>query len=319
MTEDMTELRACPVCGAADIVHWFTGFTNRDPADKATWPVAQCQACTHGFMNPQPGPHVLGRYYTAEYAPYAERHGAEADDEHIVAEARATGEFRHAPITAGKRVLDLGCGGGWFLNICRKLGADVFGIEPSQHGYDITASQNIPVFRGDLASYLASHGGTQFDVITSSHVFEHIPDPVAALRGLRELLAPGGVVVISVPNARSRCAQALRQTWHNTDLPYHLHHFSAQSFAKAAELAGLAVTEMGTTSLPKATLSSAAQMLRRKYYIPTRVAQRLIGLKRAHTMARADDANAVGEALLARFVCAASQKQGNSAATEMIS
>jgi SAM-dependent methyltransferase len=119
-------------------------------------------------MNPQPGPTVLDRYYTAEYDPYSERHGAEAEDALIVAEAKRAGEFRHAPIAAGKRVLDLGCGGGWFLTICRQLGADVFGIEPSRHGYAITAKQNIPVFHGDLAAYLATHSGAQFDVITST-------------------------------------------------------------------------------------------------------------------------------------------------------
>ena len=301
MADSMIELSQCPVCVSPRISHWFDGFTNRDPSDGVTWPVFRCAACGHGFMNPQPCAAILDRYYTAKYTAYNPHHGADADDARAIADARQSGEFRHAPISSGKRVLDLGCGGGYFLSICRQLGAEVFGIEPSAYGYDITAQQNIPVFHGDLAAYLASHGGTRFDVITANHVLEHIPDPVRALAGLKTLLAPGGTIVITVPNARSRFAEQLRTVWYNTDLPFHLHQFSAQSLTKAAELAGLAVNEMSTTSLPHATAASFSQLMRCKYYIPGKLTHRLLSVSRAVAMAKKDDARGQGEALLARF------------------
>ena len=105
----------------------------------------------------------------------------------------------------------------------------------------------------------------------------------------------------ATPNARSRFANELRTEWYNTDLPFHLHQFSAQSLTKAAELAGLTINEMGTTSLPSATAASFSQLLRRKYYIPGKLTHRLLSPARATAMAKKDDARAEGEALLARF------------------
>jgi 2-polyprenyl-3-methyl-5-hydroxy-6-metoxy-1,4-benzoquinol methylase len=298
----MKDLSACPICGSTQTSFRFNGFSHRKRDDGMTWPVFSCLDCDHGFMNPQPGPDVLDRYYTADYDPYTERHGADEEDAAIVAEAREKGEFRQIPIPDGKRVLDFGCGGGFFLSICRKLGADVQGIEPSVHGAAVTKGQGIPVFNGHLDAFLAAHGEQRFDVITSSHVIEHVPDPVATLHGLKQLLAPGGTMVIAVPNARSMFANALGPEWYSVDLPFHIHQFSAKSLSKTADLAGLTTNEMGTTSLPSSTGASLRLLWRRKYLVPQKVSVRMPWMDGyARRLAAQQDKRAEGEALLARF------------------
>ncbi len=297
-----TELRECPICASEQISFRFNGFTNRNRADGMIWPVFSCQECDHGFVNPQPGPHVLDRYYSVDYEPYTERHSADEADDAIIREARRSGEFRHIPIPTGKRVLDFGCGGGFFLSICQKLGADVQGIEPSVHGAAVTAGQAIPVFNGHLEDYLSAHGTERFDVITSNHVIEHVPDPVAALRGLKQLLAPGGMIIIAVPNARSMFANALGAEWYSVDLPFHIHQFCSQSLAKAAGLAGLVTNAIGTTSLPASTAASLRLLWRRRYMIPQKISVRIPGMASYATRtASAQDARDEGEALLAQF------------------
>jgi 2-polyprenyl-3-methyl-5-hydroxy-6-metoxy-1,4-benzoquinol methylase len=160
---------------------------------------------------PPADPEELTRYYSETYEAYDEKHGAEGDDAAVIARAKGEGEFRHIPLPTGKRVLDFGCGGGYFLGICRKLGAMVQGIEPSPHGAALTRRQGIPVFEGSLEEYLATHGSERFDIITSNHVIEHVPDPVATLAGLRQLLAPDGMMTIAVPNASSTFRLAARR------------------------------------------------------------------------------------------------------------
>lgn len=294
-------IKACPICGSSRISLKFNGFTNRNPADGKVWPVFGCDECGHGFINPQPDAETLNEYYSSTYEAYDESHGSEGDDASVVDAAIRSGEFRHIPIPKGKRVLDFGCGGGFFLRICRELGADVQGIEPSPHGAEITREQAIPVFEGSLESFLVAHGDERFDVITSNHVIEHVPDPVSTLAGLRRLLAPGGIMTIAVPNATSTFAKELGSEWYSVDLPFHLHQFSASSLRMAANRAGLEIQDLGTTSLPSSTRASLQLLLRRKYGIPQRLTQRLPLRRYSERLATRQDAEARGEALLARF------------------
>lgn len=297
----MPTMRQCPICLSSELAFRFNGFTNRKPADGKVWPVSECRDCGHGFMNPQPEPDVLDAYYDAAYEPYQEDHGATQDDAAIVARAIKEGEFRHIPLPAGKKVLDFGCGGGFFLRICRNLGAEVQGIEPSPHGAAATRRQGIPVFNGTLEQFLEHHADARYDVITSNHVLEHVPHPVRTLAGLRSLLAPGGSMTICVPNAQCTFAQELRAEWYSTDLPFHLHQFSSRSLAAAARAAGLSC-EIGTTSLPSSTGASLSLLLRRKYFIPRRLTGQLPFFRLlSERLAVRHDREGRGEALLARF------------------
>jgi 2-polyprenyl-3-methyl-5-hydroxy-6-metoxy-1,4-benzoquinol methylase len=294
-------MSACPICQLSATRLRFNGFTNRDPSDGKVWAVQECPGCGHGWIDPQPTAEELTRYYSETYEAYDAQHGAESDDATVIAKAKASGEFRHIPLPAGKRVLDFGCGGGYFLNICRQLGAEVFGIEPSPHGAALTRKQGIPVFEGSLDEYLAKHGGERFDVITSNHVIEHVPDPVATLRGLRSLLAEGGTMTIAVPNADSTSARQLGAEWHSTDLPFHLHQFSAKSLRHAVAAAGLTVADLSTTTMPGGVAHTLQMVMRRRFKVPQRLSQRLPLQTLGKRIAAKQDAEKRGEALLARL------------------
>jgi 2-polyprenyl-3-methyl-5-hydroxy-6-metoxy-1,4-benzoquinol methylase len=295
-------MATCPICSSSATRLRFEGRTNRNPADGRVWVVYECEHCAHGFINPQPSAATLKEYYSSSYEAYDDQHGAEADDAEVIARAKAAGEFRHIPIPAGKKILDFGCGGGFFLRICRELGAQVQGIEPSPFGAEITRKQNIPVFEGSLDDFLEQNGDQRFDVITSNHVLEHVPNPIQTLEGLRSLLAPGGVMTITVPNATSAFAKLLGKDWYNTDLPFHLHQFSAMSLRCAAERAALTTQYLGTTSLPAGSAASLRLVLRQKFMVPQRLSVRLPGIERlGASIAARHDRKARGEALLARF------------------
>jgi len=101
-----------------------------------------------------------------------------------------------APLVHGKRYLDFGCGAGAVLLAARAQGAEAAGVELNQqHREALTGEHGVRVTR-DLAELEGS-----FDVVSLFHVLEHLKDPVAALRGIRERLAPGGQLVVEVPHA----------------------------------------------------------------------------------------------------------------------
>jgi len=253
-------------------------------------------------MNPQPSWADLEPYYNDLYSAYEPTHGAQGSDEEEIERAKTTGLIRHIALPTSLRILDVGCGGGQFLRLCKKLGAIEQGVEPSKHAAEIARRQGLNVFHGTLEEHIAkAQPDTQFDVITANHVIEHTPDPVATLGAMKKLLAPKGYIWIAVPNAAYPIARALKGHWHSSDLPYHLMHFSPSSIKDAGHRAGLIVRSQRTLSEPQFVAGSLSQFLRRRFYVPSRVA-RSLGLSHfARWYSRRVDAKGTGECLLTEF------------------
>jgi len=280
--------------------------------DARQWNVDRCETCSHGFMNPQPSWDDLAAYYSDDYGPYDPAHGAVISDDEVVAEARRSGEFRHLKIAPGDRILDVGCGAGFFLRIAARLGAIVQGVEPSEVGAERARASGLTVFTGGLEDYAAKYAGKPFDIITANHVLEHVPDPVATLSVIKSLLAPGGFVWIAVPNADCRFNRILKGKWHSTDLPYHVMQFVPRSLALAGKRAGLEVQSLTTYSLPQGIATSIRQVLRARFLIPMRLLLRLGFLESyfAPRVARRLDSECRGEAILVRFGAYSEPKSG---------
>lgn len=255
-------------------------------------------------MNPQPSWTDLESYYNNAYEAYDPMHGSQTHDDQEIEKARRTGVFRHIPVPTGKRLLDVGCGAGFFLRISQKLGAIAEGVEPSEYAAGVSQKQGLRVFQGTLEAYVAKAlAKAQFDIITANHVLEHVPDPVHTLGLMRGLLAPGGFVWIAVPNADYPICRVLKGLWHSTDLPYHLMQFSPPSIAEAGRRAGLRVRRQSTESLPLNVSASLRQYLRYRWKLPQRLTQRIGILDAASKWyARRVDARVAGEAILTEFV-----------------
>lgn len=116
---------------------------------------------------------------------------------------RAEAVYAFLGIGPEHRVLDLGCGRGFYLNFTRRLypEADVVGIELDRPLLDI-ARRQVPGARVLCGSaYDLPFADASFDRIIFSEVIEHIPDDEAALREVARVLKPGGIVAITTPHA----------------------------------------------------------------------------------------------------------------------
>jgi SAM-dependent methyltransferase len=133
------------------------------------------------------------------------------------------------PLPATGRALDVGCGNGPTLRALADAMADwaLYGHEISDASADALAA--IPGFKklytGDPADI-----DDRFDLITLSHSLEHIPEPVQALAALRSKLAPGGHLVVEVPN--------VRQNIYDLVVADHRSHFDPLTLAATARRAG---------------------------------------------------------------------------------
>jgi SAM-dependent methyltransferase len=134
------------------------------------------------------------------------------------------------------RYLDVGCGSGGSLAVAAALGWRAAGIEVDTAAADRARRFTPDVYAGDILSAPFPPGS--FDVVSAFHVLEHVPDPVAVVRRMLEWLAPGGLVVIEVPNAGGLGASIFGPAWSGLELPRHLSHFTPRTLGRAVELAG---------------------------------------------------------------------------------
>lgn len=107
---------------------------------------------------------------------------------------------------AGKRVLDIGCGGGILSDSMARKGADVTGIDLSTKALKVAqlhaleaGTQNVS-YREISAEALAQEQPAGFDVVTCMEMLEHVPDPASVVRACSTLVRPGGWVFFSTIN-----------------------------------------------------------------------------------------------------------------------
>ena len=109
-----------------------------------------------------------------------------------------------APL-AGKKVIDIGCGGGILAESMAKKGADVTGIDLSDKALkvaDLHSLESGVQVRYELiaAEDMAAREAGQYDVVTCMEMLEHVPDPGAIVRAAATLVKPGGQVFFSTLN-----------------------------------------------------------------------------------------------------------------------
>jgi 2-polyprenyl-3-methyl-5-hydroxy-6-metoxy-1,4-benzoquinol methylase len=132
--------------------------------------------------------------------------------------------------TESKKLLDIGCGTGDFLQVAKKNHWTVSGIEPNEQARTIANSKtNNVVCDTEQLEKLKEH---TFDVITLWHVLEHLPNLETQFSQFKTLLKPNGILIIAVPNYKSFDAKHYKNFWAAFDVPRHLWHFSQSSIAK---------------------------------------------------------------------------------------
>lgn len=106
---------------------------------------------------------------------------------------------------AGKRVLDVGCGGGILSESMAARGADVTGIDLSEKALSVARLHLLESGRNvryvlQSAEDHARETASQYDVVTCMEMLEHVPDPASTIRACATMVRPGGTVFFSTLN-----------------------------------------------------------------------------------------------------------------------
>ena len=249
MTLDpILERVSCNVCGADDV---DTVYSPRYPAEardlvrtfRASGDellidrLVRCRRCGLEYINPRPRAKAIVDAYSR------------GDDPAYVSQVDArqrTFDRALAQIEGlrpgGWRLLDVGTAAGAFLAAARERGWTVEGCEPNRWLADWGSRHyGLNIRAGEL--FDQPFVAASFDVVTLWDVIEHTPDPARVIGRARELVRPGGLLIVNYPDRGSWLARLLGRRW-----PFlssvHLYYFTRDTITRLLERHGFGVLMM---------------------------------------------------------------------------
>jgi SAM-dependent methyltransferase len=197
-----------------------------DSGDQYLHGRVRCSRCGVATTSPWPSDAQLAEAYGDWYRPESGRFAGLGDK--VLHRLRATVANRLHRILPAGPVLDVGAGDGNLVGAFVRHGRDAVGLEPYGSGPHIR--------RAEVEDVDGSWSAVIF-----WHSLEHVRHPGRALRHAATLVAPGGKLIVAVPNATSLQARAFGDRWFALDLPRHLTHISPKALVSKIQEAGLQV------------------------------------------------------------------------------
>lgn len=256
----MEKISTCPICKQSSFSNYLT--VKDYTVSQETFEIVNCNTCGFKFTNPRPEIDKIGAYYKAEsYISHTNTSkGLIAKIYHSVRKYTLKGklELVNKLYSRKGKLLDVGCGTGMFLNVCKENGWKVFGIEPDDDARAIAEQINQSTIKTDV---LNSFQDEQFNIISLWHVLEHVHQLNETIDWLYERLAVDGSLIIAVPNHESEDAAIYANKWAAYDVPRHLYHFSQKTIKQLFEQHNFRLEE----TLPMKFDSFYVSMLSTKY------------------------------------------------------
>jgi 2-polyprenyl-3-methyl-5-hydroxy-6-metoxy-1,4-benzoquinol methylase len=234
----MQTLQNCPICHSQNLKPFLTCQDYTVSNEKFN--ISECADCHFKFTNPRPEPEIIGKYYQSQdYISHSDTNKGIINKvyqlvRNYTLQSKLKLIHKLNNQKTGK-ILDIGCGTGMFLKVCKDGGWEIAGTEPD----DATrqrAQENSGV---EIAEDFMKLEKGSFDIITMWHVLEHIHELDACVEQLKKLLSPTGILLIAVPNHESYDGQFFQEYWAAYDVPRHLSHFTQKNIKQLFEKNGM--------------------------------------------------------------------------------
>ncbi len=216
--------------------------------------VIECEACAFKHVVPIPTTEELDEYYEKKFysqkSDYFERHREEQEWWRMV-NADRYHRFEECLGKAG-RILDVGSGPGFFMQLGQERGWDVLGVDPGTQAVAHARELGVAVIQGSFEQVFSQDLGT-FDVVHVGWAMEHLPDPKSFVQSCVERVKPGGLFCTVVANDYNPLQEILRdhmgyEPWWVVP-PEHINYFGIPSLKKLLNSCGLECVNV-TTSFP---------------------------------------------------------------------
>jgi len=265
-SDGLEALHKCPICNASERQVLHSDLVDSSfRCAPGSWTLWQCAKCRSAYLDPRPTPETIGlayeNYYThgagsskVDYQSlnllrkirrrlvngYSRRRYGSADEPayelgfylaHLVPFIRKVTDrqYRHIPFPAGNanKLLDIGCGNGDFLMLASSCGWEVCGLDPDANAVLSATNRGLDVHQAGEEHFKGE--SDLFDVITLSHVIEHVHSPRDTIENCFNLLKPGGMIWIETPNIDSFGYELFGKYWRGLETPRHITILNRQS------------------------------------------------------------------------------------------
>ncbi|WP_315072884.1 class I SAM-dependent methyltransferase [uncultured Clostridium sp.] len=198
------EQTKCPMCSSNDNI----ALHNFDPVN-----VVKCKMCGLIYLNPRLNEEYIYKHYAEDefYNNYTTGIGYEIQEHALRGTFEKFFKILDKRIHTGGRLLEIGCGFGYLLDISKKYFSYCVGTDFSESAVDIAKNYCDEVYCGGLDAIPENTG--KFDFIIAFSVLEHVYNPNEFIKEISSNLKTGGTLIISTPDVGSYWSKILRKKW----------------------------------------------------------------------------------------------------------
>ena len=249
---NLTRVNCC-VCGSnyATLIGKGKDFEYHTSAD--TFLAMRCDLCGLIYLNPRPAVSEFRKIYPSTYHAYnfsEKKFGFVYKIRSRLEAWRLLKHCRNLPSDA--RILDVGCGDGFHLNLLRKFGKKTWsleGIDINKHAVEAATRSGLQVHLGVVEEIDLPN--ENFDLVFLIMTIEHVEKPDAVLHVIHRLLKKGGRLVIVTDNTNSIDFKFFKSGhWGGYHFPRHWNLFNHRSLSKLAEKTGFEIERLTTITSP---------------------------------------------------------------------
>lgn len=229
----------CPVCAGAHLVP-IKGYEDTN--------LYRCSDCTMVFSRNIANEEMLKNFYSNEYKRTTYFSPITVSRyEHLLDTLE--------PYRKTNRILDVGAGCGFLLEVARKKGWEVYGTEYTEDVIRQCKDKGIDMRMGSLQD--VGFEPETFDVIVCIEVIEHLVDPKKTVEEMYRLLRPGGCVYLTTPNFNALLRYRLKSKYNIISFPLHLTYFTPRTIRQLFTDKGFSPLSIKTTGYSRTRLRTS--------------------------------------------------------------
>ena len=243
----------CCVCDCADAEKIGVGEDFEYGTSDDFFDVFQCNSCGLVYLNPRPSISEFETIYPPDYHAF----DFSEEDFGIVYKIRSRLEAKRVlswckDLPDGARILDVGCGDGFHLELLRKYGNKTWrleGVDIDKRAVEMANKRNLNVHHGAINELNLAENN--YDFVFAVQTIEHVEKPDLFLSAIKKILKPDGKLVVVTDNTESFDFLLFKKShWGGYHFPRHWNLFNRKSLTKLAEKVGLKTENITTQVSP---------------------------------------------------------------------
>ncbi len=278
------EVKKCPLCSNSEYKFLFDTYDVQFSRTLKKFPLVKCMKCNMVYLKERPIQEYIGNYYPQNsYHLFTKKTGVDRSlRERLKVKTKERLKKRDrklidkillnfvpaywrlaALFPQGSKILDIGCGGGWKLDLYKEFGWETYGFDISSEAVKIAKSKGHHVITEQVENI--SYHDNYFDAIQISHVIEHLPNPVFTIKKAFALLKKEGFLLLETPNQASFLAKVFKADFWQIDSPRHFCLFCKKSLLFLLRYCDFKIETITTNSFKTGLGNSLQAFATRKY------------------------------------------------------